>query len=71
MAMATNICIAQDLDLGVTLGTDGIGVDLSTPVIKNWMNVRAGFKYMPRVNVTMHFGFEAGDAAMTQEEMNE
>ena len=116
MAMATNICIAQDtyleqekqvrrvtieeektktkllqksdkvkndtfikekknssysLDLGVTLGTDGIGVDLSTPVIKNWMNVRAGFTYMPRFDVTMHFGFEAGDASMTQEERDE
>ena len=23
------------LDLGVTLGTDGIGIDLSTPVVKN------------------------------------
>ena len=61
MAMATNISFAQNLDLGVTLGTDGIGLDLSTPVIKNWVNVRAGFTYMPRVNATMHFGFEAGD----------
>ena len=59
------------LDLGVTLGTDGIGLDLSTPVIKNWMNVRAGFTYMPRFDVTMHFGFEAGDASMTQEERDE
>ena len=62
---------SYSLDLGVTLGTDGIGVDLSTPVIKNWMNVRAGFTYMPRFDVTMHFGFEAGDASMTQEERDE
>ena len=53
------------LDLGVTLGTDGIGIDLSTPVVKNWVNVRAGFTYMPRFNATMHFGFEAGDESMS------
>ena len=52
--MATNITFAQNytetngiiikhLDLGVTLGTDGIGVDLSAPVVENWVNVRAGF----------------------------
>ena len=59
------------LDLGVTLGTDGIGVDLSAPVVENWVNVRAGFTYMPRFNATMHFGFEAGDASMTQDERDE
>ena len=82
MAMATNITFAQNytetngiiikhLDLGVTLGTDGIGVDLSAPVVENWVNVRAGFTYMPRFNATMHFGFEAGDASMTQDERDE
>ena len=70
-AMATNITCAQHLDLGVTLGTDGIGIDLSTPVVENWVNVRAGFTYMPRFNATMHFGFEAGDESMTQEERDE
>ena len=86
IAMATNIAFAQDtfgesnqtsnkiikhLDLGVTLGTDGIGLDLSTPVVKNWVNVRAGFTYMPRFNATMHFGFEAGDESMTPAERDE
>ena len=70
-AMATNITCAQHLDLGVTLGTDGIGIDLSTPVVKNWVNVRAGFTYMPRFNATMHFGFEAGDESMTPAERDE
>ena len=59
------------LDLGVTLGTDGIGLDLSTPVVENWVNVRAGFTYMPRFNATMHFGFEAGDESMTPAERDE
>ena len=70
-AMATNITCAQHLDLAVTLGTDGIGIDLSTPVVKNWVNVRAGFTYMPRFNATMHFGFEAGDESMTPAERDE
>ena len=70
-AMATNITCAQHLDLGVTLGTDGIGIDLSTPVVENWVNVRAGFTYMPRFNATMHFGFEAGDESMTPAERDE
>ena len=67
--MASNVAVAQNnIELGVTLGTDGIGLDLSMPVIKKWVNVRTGFTYMPRFDATMHFGFEAGDESMTQEE---
>ena len=67
--MASNVAVAQkNIELGVTLGTDGVGLDLSMPVIKKWVNVRTGFTYMPRFNATMHFGFEAGDESMTPEE---
>lgn len=67
--MASNVAVAQNnIELGVTLGTDGVGLDLSMPVIKKWVNVRTGFTYMPRFDATMHFGFEAGDESMTQEE---
>ena len=67
--MASNVAVAQNnTELGVTLGTDGVGLDLSMPVIKKWVNVRTGFTYMPRFDATMHFGFEAGDENMTQEE---
>ena len=67
--MASNVAVAQNnIELGVTLGTDGVGLDLSMPVIKKWVNVRTGFTYMPRFDATMHFGFEAGDENMTQEE---
>ena len=67
--MASNVAVAQNnIELGVTLGTDGVGLDLSMPVIKKWVNVRTGFTYMPRFDATMHFGFEAGDESMTPEE---
>ena len=67
--MASNVAVAQNnIELGVTLGTDGVGLDLSMPVIKKWVNVRTGFTYMPRFNATMHFGFEAGDESMTPED---
>ena len=59
------------LDLGLTLGTDGIGLVLSVPVVEKWVSVRTGFTYMPRFNATMHFGFEAGDESMTQAEKDE
>ncbi len=86
IAMATNIACAQNisgeinqtsnkiikhLDLGLTLGTEGIGLDLSVPVVEKWVSVRTGFTYMPRFNATMHFGFEAGDESMTQAEKDE
>lgn len=72
VAMATGIAVAQkNIDLGVTLGTEGVGLDLSVPVVKKWVNVRAGFTYMPHFNATMHFGFEAGDESMSQEEKNQ
>lgn len=82
VVFAVSVSFAQDtlkvnnkwikhLDLGVTLGTEGIGVDLEMPVVKNWVNVRAGFTYMPQFDATMHFGFEAGDASMSQDERDE
>lgn len=66
-----NYKLIKHLDLGLTLGSDGIGLDLSMPVVDKWVNVRAGFTYMPQFDVTMHFGFEAGDASMTQEEKDQ
>ena len=63
--------IIKHLDLGVTLGTEGIGLDVAVPVVDNLVNVRAGFTYMPRFDATMHFGFEAGDETMNQEERDQ
>ncbi len=69
--LKVNNKLIKHLDLGVTLGTEGIGLDLEVPVVKNWVNVRAGFTYMPQFDATMHFGFEAGDASMTPAERDE
>ena len=42
------------LDLGVTLGTTGVGVDFALPV-GDMVKVRAGVAYMPPVKVPLHF----------------
>ncbi len=48
------------MDLGLNVGTTGLGLDVSTPVTK-WLDVRAGFSYMPRFNIPMTFGLESFD----------
>jgi len=48
------------LDLGVTLGTTGIGIDAAMPV-GNYVKLRAGFEVMPRFTYDMNFGVESFD----------
>ena len=48
------------MDFGVTLGTTGIGFDLAMPATE-WARIRAGFSYMPRVEVPMTFGVQVGN----------
>lgn len=48
------------LDLGINAGTTGVGIDLSAPV-GSYVRMRAGFNYMPRVEVTSNFGVQIGD----------
>lgn len=47
-----------NLDLGVTLGTTGIGFDVAMPV-HELVKLRAGFEAMPRFNYDMHFNVES------------
>ncbi len=54
----------QHLDVGVTLGTTGIGVDVSMPV-HDIVCLRTGFNYMPRVEVPMAFQIMVGDDPAT------
>lgn len=42
------------LDLGLTVGTTGIGLDVAMP-IGDYVKVRAGVSYLPPVSVPMHF----------------
>lgn len=48
------------LDVGVTAGTTGIGVELASPV-GNYLRVRTGVDYMPHFNYKMNFGITLGD----------
>ena len=46
------------MDLGVTLGTTGVGFDVQMPV-HDIVKLRAGFEVMPRFNYDMHFDVES------------
>ena len=50
------------LDLGLELGTTGIGVQLSTP-LTSWARLRTGFSWMPPIEVPMTFGIQVGNDA--------
>lgn len=54
----------NSLNLGVTAGTTGLGVELELPVLSR-LNVRAGVNYTPRTNIPMTFNLMsyAGDNA--------
>lgn len=61
--------ILNHLDLGVTAGTTGIGIDLAMPVTK-WAQIRVGATYMPHFHLDAHYNAEVGDYAGTKEEMD-
>lgn len=46
--------VADKLDLGISLSTMGLGIELKTPATK-WADIRAGIDWMPRFNVPMSF----------------
>ena len=52
--------IFQHLDASLTLGTTGIGFDVSSP-IGDYVNLRAGFDFMPHFHHNMTFLIEVGD----------
>jgi hypothetical protein len=52
--------VFQHLDASVTLGTTGIGFDVSSPV-GDYVNLRAGFDFMPHFHHNMNFGVQVGE----------
>lgn len=46
--------IATRLDVGASVGTTGLGLELSTPVTR-WTNVRAGIEWMPQFRMPLDF----------------
>ena len=51
--------IFQHLDLSVTAGTTGIGIEASSP-IGEYFQLRAGYDYMPRFTAKMKFDVTIG-----------
>lgn len=50
--------VLNKLDVGVTVGTTGIGLELGTPLTK-WAKLRVGASFIPHINLPMHFGLMA------------
>ena len=48
------------LDVALTLGTTGVGIDLAMPV-GDYVRVRAGYAFMPSVKHTMNFGLSIAE----------
>jgi hypothetical protein len=46
--------VCTSLDVAFTVGTTGLGFELSTPVTK-WASLRAGMDGIPKFNLPMHF----------------
>lgn len=58
------------LDVAVTAGSTGIGLDVAMPVCKI-VQVRAGFTYMPHIFSDSQFGIQIGDEPGTKQEQKE
>jgi len=50
--------VFNHLDLGLTLGTTGIGFDLATP-LGEYVQIRTGFEFMPRFTKSLHFDIQS------------
>ena len=50
--------IFKHLDLGVTMGTTGLGIDIASPFGK-YVQVRTGFEIMPRFDKSLHFDIQS------------
>ena len=54
----------RHLEVSASLGTTGVGIDVSTPIYDN-VCLRTGFSYTPRFEVPMTFGIQVGDDPAT------
>ena len=52
----------QHLDASVTLGSTGLGFDVSSP-LGDYVQLRAGFSFMPHIHYKMNFEVQVGDDA--------
>ena len=50
--------LLEHLDLGVTMGTTGLGIEVASP-IGQYVQVRTGFEIMPRFEKSLHFDIQS------------
>ncbi len=60
LMLATLPLQAQKMDVAVSVGTDGVGVDLGTH-IGSWVGIRTGLSYVPKFEYKMSFGVQLDD----------
>lgn len=56
----------QHLDASVSLGTTGLGIDVSSP-LGDYVELRAGFSFMPHIHYKMNFEVQVGENAKESE----
>ena len=54
----TNLEVFKHLDVGVTMGSTGLGIDVASPIGK-YVQVRTGFEIMPRFEKSLHFDIQS------------
>ena len=59
--------IFQHLDVSLNAGTTGIGIEVSSP-IGDYLKLRAGYEFTPRVNINMNFNAIIGEKAAATSE---
>jgi len=64
MAQTTTKGMFNHMDVGLTIGTPGIGFDLAMPV-GDYIRLRTGMSFMPRIEVPMTFDIQVGDDPST------
>ena len=55
------------LDVALSLGSTGVGIDVASP-ITDFMQVRAGFSYMPKFEYKMNFPIEVGEGTREEQQ---
>lgn len=61
--------ILNHMDVGVNVGTTGIGIDAAVPV-GNYVRVRAGYHYMPRFTINSSFPVETRGGSLSESDLN-
>ena len=57
--------ILNHMDIGVNVGTVGIGIDVAVPV-GDYVRIRAGYNYMPRFNLHSNFPIETRSGSISE-----